>query len=109
MGATPTTAPSRREGIANTLKGLHGAGEAIRGTINSGIARGLHDREEEERMRAVRDQGVGEFKGSGLREGFREKAEGRMRLRRKSVEQRGVYGSEGPHGLDSVEERSIGP
>lgn len=93
----------------NTMKGIHGAGEAIRGTINSGIAKGLHDKEEEERMRAVTQQGMGEFRGSGLREGFREKAGDRMWLRRKSVEQRGVYGSEGPNGLDPVEERSIGP
>lgn len=62
-------------------------------------------------MRIVREQGASEFRGSGLREGFREKAEGRMRLRRKSAEggNRGVYGSEGPGGLDSVSERSIGP
>jgi len=99
----------KREALTSTMKGLHGAGEAIRGTINSGIARGLNDREEEEKMRAVREQGASEFRGSGLREGFREKAEGRMRLRRKSVEQRGIYGSEGPGGLDAVEERSIGP
>lgn len=53
-------------------------------------------------MRAVRAQGVSEFNESG----FREKAE--RRLRRKSVGQRDVYGSEGPNGLDAVEERSIG-
>jgi len=100
---------SKRGTLTSTIKGIHGAGEAIRGTINGGIARSLNDREEEEKMRAVKAQGASEFRGSGLREGFREKADSRMRLRRKSVEQRGVYGSEGPQGLDVVEERSIGP
>jgi hypothetical protein len=101
------------------MKGLRGASEAIRGTVNSTIAKGMHDSVEEERMRAVREKGAAEWKGSGLsekfgerghglREGFREKAEGRMRLRRASRgEAPGVHGSEGPGGLEAVEERSL--
>lgn len=105
----------RKKGsVTAALKGIHGAGEALRGTVNSTIARGMHDSAEEERMRAVREKGMGEWRGSGLservpagiREGFREKAGERMRTRRLS-QGNGVYGSEGPGGLDAVEERSI--
>lgn len=87
----------------NAMKGIHGASEAIRGSLNGTIARGVGDREELERARVVREQGMQEFKGSGLREGFREKAEGRMRLRRKSH----GNGESAPEGLDRVEEASV--
>jgi len=117
---TQTSAPvGKRESFTATMKGLRGASEAIRGTVNSTIAKGMHDPVEEERMRAVREKGAADWKGSGLsekfgerghglREGFREKAEGRMRLRRASRgEATGVHGSEGPGGLEAVEERSL--
>jgi hypothetical protein len=98
------------------FKGVHGAGEAIRGSVNQRIAHSMHDPAEEERMRAVREKGMNEWKGSGLservpvglREGFREKAEGRMRVRRASQDRTGVHGSEGPGGLGVVEESRIG-
>ncbi|KAE8452283.1 hypothetical protein EG329_000983 [Mollisiaceae sp. DMI_Dod_QoI] len=105
----------RKKGsVTAALKGFHGAGEALRGQVNSTIARGMHDTAEEERMRAVRDKGMGEWRGSGLservpvglREGFREKAGDRLRSRRLSQGNM-VHGSEGPNGLDPVEERSI--
>jgi hypothetical protein len=94
------------------LKGLHGAGEALRGTVNSTIAKGMHDTAEEERQRQIREQGMNEFRGSGLREqagglreGFRQKAEERNRLRRRSGSaQRPQVG----HTLDRVEEREVG-
>jgi len=115
---TTTTATSepphhqgKRESLFNTMKGLHGAGEALRGTVNGTIAKGMRDSAEEERMRAVRERGTAEWKGSGLsertsglREGFREKAGERMRTRRLSQD-RTVHGSEGPNGLGVVEER----
>lgn len=102
----------KRESLSAAFKGLHGAGEALRGTVNSTIAKGMHDTAEEERMRAVREKGMGEWRGSGLservpqgiREGFREKAGDRLRTRRLS-QGNGVHGSEGPHGLGVVEER----
>ncbi len=92
----------------SAIKGIHGAGEALRGTVNSKIAHGMHDTAEEERQRAIREQGMSEFKGSGLREqagglreGFRQKAEERTRLRRRSGSaQRQQVG----HILDRVEE-----
>lgn len=98
------------------FKGVHGAGEAIRGSVNQKIAHTMHDTAEEERMRAVREKGMGEWKGSGLnervpmslREGFREKAEGRARIRRASQDRNGIHGSEGPGGLGVVEETRIG-
>ena len=101
---------SKRQSLGIALKGLHGAGEAIRGTVNTKIAHGMHDTAEEERMKAVREQGINEFRGSGLydrsggvREGFREKSEVQQgrRLRKRSL-------SRGPqlgHGLDAVDER----
>ena len=101
----------KRESLFGAIKGLHGAGEALRGTVNGTIARASHDTAEEERMRAVKEKGLGEFRGSGLREragglreGFREKAGERQRTRRLSAGT-GVHGSEGPNGLGVVEER----
>ena len=99
----------RKESMFNAFKGIHGAGEALRGTVNSTIAKGMHDTAEEERQRAIREQGMSEFRGSGLREqagglreGFRQKAEERNRLRRRSGSaQRPQIG----HTLDRVEER----
>lgn len=93
---------SKRENVMSAVKGIHGAGEALRGTVNGTIARGVGDSAELERSRGVRDQGVNEFRSSGIREGFREKAEGRMRTRRRS-------GSANPgegqgHVLDRVDE-----
>jgi hypothetical protein len=105
---TSRTQRGRRENFMSAIKGIHGAGEALRGTVNSKIAHGMHDTAEEERQRAIREQGMSEFKGSGLREqagglreGFRQKAEERTRLRRRSGSaQRQQVG----HILDRVEE-----
>lgn len=118
MAAAPTSTPAthggggKRDSMMNAFKGLHGAGEALRGTVNSTIAKGMHDSAEEERQRAIREQGMSEFRGSwlreqagGLREGFRQKAEERNRLRRRSGSaQRPQVG----HTLDRVEEREVG-
>lgn len=88
------------------IKGLHGAGEALRGSVNSKIAKGVGDTAEQERMRLVREKGMEEFRGSGLREGFREKAEGRIRTRRRSGS---ANPGEGFPGLQRVEEgRGVG-
>ena len=95
--------------MMNTFKGLHGAGDALRGAVNSTIAKGMHDTAEEERQKQIREQGMSEFRGSGLREqagglreGFRQKAEERNRLRRRSGSaQRPQLG----HTLGPVEER----
>jgi len=93
---------SKKDSMMSAVKGIHGAGEALRGTVNGTIARGVRDKTELERSREVREQGLSEFRSSGLREGFREKAEGRMRTRRRS-------GSANPgeghgHVLDRVDE-----
>jgi len=96
-------ASTKKGGVVNAFKGLHGAGEAIRGTVNSTIARGVGDTAELERSRVIREQGMSEFRSSGLvREGFREKAENRIRTKRRS-------GSANPgegqgHVLDRVDE-----
>lgn len=62
-------------------------------------------------MREVRAHGMEEFRDSGLREDLKER---QMKYKnRKAVggtgagRGNGVYGSEGPGGLDSVEERSV--
>lgn len=102
----------KRDSVMKGLKGLHGAGEALRGAVNSTIAKGMHDSAEEERQRQIREQGINEFRESGLREqagglreGFRQKAEERNRLRRRSGSaQRPQVG----HTLDRVEEREVG-
>jgi hypothetical protein len=66
----------------------------------------MGDSAEEERMRNVREQGMNEFRGSGLREGFREKAEGRMRLRRRSGSAN--PGGSAGDGLERVDEGRVG-
>jgi hypothetical protein len=111
ISADPPSHPhGKRESLFGAIKGLHGASEALRGTVNGTIAKASHDTVEEERMRAIREKGMGEWRGSGLseragglREGFREKAGERQRNRRLSVGT-GVHGSEGPGGLGPVEE-----
>jgi hypothetical protein len=109
-GDSPSHPHRKRESLFGAIKGLHGAGEALRGTVNGTIARASHDTAGEERMRAIREKGMGEWRGSGLseragglREGFREKAGERQRNRRLSTGT-GVHGSEGPGGLGPVEE-----
>jgi hypothetical protein len=105
------SAPQRTgHGLSNTIRGIRGASEALRGTVNMGIAKGVRNAEEEARMREIRNEGMQDFRDSGLREGFRTKAGERQRERRRSRDGTGnvgVYGSEGPGGLDPVEERSI--
>jgi hypothetical protein len=107
----PPKHQGKRESLFGAIKGIHGAGEAVRGTLNAKIAEVSHDTAEEERMRAIREKGIGEWRASGLgeragglREGFREKAGERQRHRRLSAGT-GVHGSEGPNGLGVVEER----
>ena len=106
----PSQPHGKRESLFGAIKGLHGAGEALRGTVNGTIAKASHDTVEEERMRTIREKGMGEWRASGLseragglREGFREKAGERQKNRRLSVG-KGVHGSEGPGGLGPVEE-----
>lgn len=117
ISADPPQPPPKHQGKRETLfgaiKGIHGASEAVRGTVNAKIAKVSHDTAEEERMKAIREKGIGEWRGSGLaeragglREGFREKAGERQRHRRLSAGN-GVHGSEGPNGLGVVEEREI--
>lgn len=102
-----TNTKPNRTSIGGAIRGIRGASEALRGTVNQGIAKGVHDKEEEARMRAVREQGMEEFRDSGLREGFRQKAGERQRKRSRDYGYNGIYGSEGPGGLDPVEERSV--
>ena len=105
---------SHRQSLTNAFKGISGASEVLRGTINSGIAKGTHDKAEQERMRAIREQGMKDYKASGLQEkvwGGRtveRGSDGSRRLRKRSLSRNGVHGTEGPGGLEAVEERSIG-
>lgn len=99
------TGGSKRENLMQAAKGLHGAGEALRGTVNHTLAKGIGDKAEQERARIVREDGMNEFRGSGLREGFREKAEGRMRLKRRSGGATNLGSA--PQGLHQVDEASV--
>lgn len=108
LASQPSTSTKpNRTSIGGAIRGIRGASEALRGTVNQGIAKGVHNKEEEARMRAVRHQGMEEFRESGLREGFRQKAGERQRKRSRDYGHNGIYGSEGPGGLDPVEERSV--
>ncbi|KAI9745113.1 MAG: hypothetical protein M1818_001391 [Claussenomyces sp. TS43310] len=68
--------------LTNAFKGLHGAGEAIRGTLNSTVAKGLGDDADMERQRDIKEQGLREVRDSG----FRDKAQTRLRRRSASRE-----------------------
>ncbi|KAM3069172.1 hypothetical protein ACMFMG_010692 [Clarireedia jacksonii] len=68
----------KRDNLLAAAKGIHGAGEALRGTVNSAIAGGFGDQRDLEKNRMIKEQGMREYTSSG----FREKAEGK--LRRKS-------------------------
>lgn len=103
---------SHRQSLTSAFKGIQGASEVLRGSINSGIAKTTHDKAEQERMRAIREQGMKDYKASGLGErmwGGRvaERGDGTRRLRKRSLSRNGVHGTEGPGGLEAVEERSI--
>lgn len=98
------------------MKGIQGASDVIRGTVNSNIAKVTREKEEAERQRAIREKGLAEYRSSGLQEQMRgwggrvpvgQKADGTTRLRKRSLSRNGVHGSEGPSGLEPVEERSI--
>lgn len=67
----------KRESIVNAARGIHGAGEALRGSVNSAIAGGFGDQRDLEQNRAIKEQGMKDFTDSG----FREKAGNRLMRR----------------------------
>lgn len=67
----------KRESLASAARGIHGAGEALRGSVNSVIAGGLGDQKDLEQNRAIKEQGMKDLTNSG----FREKAGNRLRRR----------------------------
>lgn len=58
--------PQRKGGLSGTLKGIRGAGDALRGSVNGGIAKGLGDEVELEKARKVRQDGMNNYRGSGI-------------------------------------------
>ena len=50
------------------MKALHGAGEALRGTVNSKIAGKLGDEQDAVNQRKVREQGLREVRETGIRD-----------------------------------------
>ncbi|QSZ31102.1 hypothetical protein DSL72_000663 [Monilinia vaccinii-corymbosi] len=58
----------KRESISNAARGIHGAGEALRGSVNSAIAGGFGDQQDLEQNRAIKEQGLKDLTNSGLRE-----------------------------------------
>jgi hypothetical protein len=76
----------KRENLLAAAKGLHGAGEALRGTVNSAIAGGFGDQRDLEKNRMIKEQGMREYTSSG----FRERAEGKLRRKSGNVNSVGV-------------------
>ncbi|PQE04270.1 hypothetical protein CJF31_00004207 [Rutstroemia sp. NJR-2017a BVV2] len=76
----------KRENLLIAAKGLHGAGEALRGTVNSAIAGGFGDQRDLEKNRMIKEQGMREYTSSG----FRERAEGKLRRKSGNVNSVGV-------------------
>ncbi len=109
-----TAGTSKRQSLRSAFKGLRGAGDAVRGAVNESVAHALHDTAEEERMHAIRKQGLTDWKDSGLRERVpvgrkgrdgAVEAEQRRRMRRSSQNlDTSVHGSEGPEGLGPLDE-----
>ncbi|KAB8360955.1 hypothetical protein FH972_024687 [Carpinus fangiana] len=90
--ADSRSSQSGRGGLSGTLKGIRGAGEAIRGSVNSKIAKGLGEETELENSRMIREQGLQEYRGSGVETGIRsvmEKA-GDRQQRQRETERKGV-------------------
>lgn len=98
----------QRQSLRNAFKGIRGASDAIRGAVNEGIAHSVHDTAEEEKMRALRQQGMTDWRGSGLNErvpvGMKNTFSGRREKRSSFSNEPGVHGSEGPHGLHPLDE-----
>lgn len=65
----------------NAARGIHGAGEALRGSVNSAIAEGFGDQKDLEQNQVVKAQGMRDFTNSG----FREKAGNRLRRRSRGI------------------------
>lgn len=61
----------------------------------------MHDDAEEERMIAIRKQGMNDFRDSGLKDRV---PVGRKRRTSAGYREEGIHGSEGPEGLGPVEE-----
>lgn len=101
---------SRGQSLVTAMKGLRGAGEAIRGSVNQNLAKVDHNAAEVERQRVLKEQGVADWKASGLEKRLRRSREqdaGRSGVGGGHVGSGGIYGSEGPGGLDAVSERSV--
>ena len=58
----------KRESLMAGMKALHGAGEALRGTVNSKIAGKLGDEQDAVNQRKVREQGLREVRETGIRD-----------------------------------------
>lgn len=95
-----TTQHSKRASILSAAKGLHGAGEALRGSVNTTLAKGIRDDVEMERQRVIKEQGMRELRESG----FRDKAGDRLRRRSGSI---GLRSGDPGAGLSRVDEVSV--
>jgi hypothetical protein len=58
----------KRESLMTGMKALHGAGEALRGTVNSKIAGKLGDEQDAMNQRMIKEQGLREVRETGIRD-----------------------------------------
>jgi len=96
----------QHQSLRSAVKGIRGAGDALRGAVNEGIAHTMHDSTEEKKMRELRQQGIADWNRSGLNEramGLRDKTYRREKRASLGHSDR-VHGSEGLNGLGPVDE-----
>lgn len=87
------------------MKALHGAGEALRGTVNSKIAGRLGDEQDAANQRGVREQGLREVRETGLRDRVPPVLVHGGKLRKRSLS-RGL-GEERRRPLERVDESGV--
>lgn len=106
LSPNPNSAPqphySRREGSLSAAKGLHGAGEALRGSINGTIAKQMGDDADLIHQRAIREKGLREVRENRFPDRV-SVGSGGNRLRKRSLS-RGLTARDGQ--LERVDERS---
>lgn len=71
------------DGIKSAAIGIRGAGDALRGTINSAAAKVMHDEEDYARQKAIQEQGLRNME----RGGYTVDSSGAHRVRRRSGSQ----------------------
>ncbi len=92
----------KRDGIKSAAIGLRGAGDALRGTINSAAAKMMHDEEDYARQKAIQEHGLRDMEKSG----YTVDSSGAHRVRRRSGSQ-GLRSGANGRSMGTVDENVV--